>query len=113
MPKFFCFYIQANLQEGERYKGYRNFEEIENFILTKIPSKITILTPETWQQKQNEHSQWLLFMCSENTDCIESKTQIKLAAALVSYLNLKFIPDKDTNFCIPIGRTSCRRRYFR
>lgn len=81
-PTLMFYEKQANLQEGERYKGYRNFEEIENFILTKIPSKITILTPETWQQKQNEHSQWLLFMCSENTDCIESKTQIKLAAAL-------------------------------
>ncbi|XP_044756368.1 dnaJ homolog subfamily C member 10-like isoform X2 [Coccinella septempunctata] len=93
-PTLMFYKKEANLHEGERYKGHRNFEDIEDFILTKIPSIIAIITPNNWLQKQNENSQWLLFICSENTDCVESKTQIKLAAALEGLVTAGVVLDE-------------------
>ncbi|KAK9881020.1 hypothetical protein WA026_014363 [Henosepilachna vigintioctopunctata] len=73
----------------------KTFESIEDFILSEIPSNIEIITEDKWKKKQGETRHWLLFFCTGNTDCLESKTQIKLAAALGEIMNIGVIMDDE------------------
>ncbi|KAL3276716.1 hypothetical protein HHI36_012086 [Cryptolaemus montrouzieri] len=91
-PSLMFYEKQDSLHEGERFKGPKTFEGIEDFIISKIHYKIEIITEEFW--KRNQKNSWLLFFCTTTTECLKSNTQIKLSAALDEIMNIGTILDE-------------------
>ncbi|XP_066146223.1 dnaJ homolog subfamily C member 10-like [Euwallacea fornicatus] len=93
-PTLLFYEKEAHLYDGERYRGSKTVEAMQEFILSKILIKIKKLTSPDWESFKKE--QWLLFLCcDDNPNCPGTDTIKKLAATLEGLLQVGLIKDRD------------------
>lgn len=78
------------MEDGEKYRGPKTLEAMQEFILSKILVNVKSIKAEQWDELKTK--QWVLFLCgNDNANCPEMDTIKKVAAALVSFINLRFL----------------------
>ncbi|KAJ8922000.1 hypothetical protein NQ315_008638 [Exocentrus adspersus] len=95
-PTLLYYEKEAHLFEGERYRGDRTVEALEDFVLSKIRVDIKEISSIDWENSEFDQHQWLLFLCGENNvNCPEKRTMIKLAASLEGLIFAGIVTDDE------------------
>ncbi|KRT80031.1 Thioredoxin, partial [Oryctes borbonicus] len=96
-PMLLYYEKQAHLFEGEYYRGSRTFEDLEDFVLSKLDVKINKVGVPLWNDEIYKKQDLLLFLCSDTgaASCPEEKTQIKLATSLEGLVSIGVVTDEE------------------
>lgn len=74
--------FQAHIYDGEKYRGPKTLEALEEYILSKVHVNLEEIDQNSWARLKQK--QWVLFLCSpDNYNCPEKDTITKIAATLV------------------------------
>ncbi|XP_050310725.1 dnaJ homolog subfamily C member 10-like [Anthonomus grandis grandis] len=91
-PTFLFYEKEAHLQDGERYRGPKTLEALQQYVLSKVEVKIEEIDAQKWENLKRQ--QWVLFLCpQDNVNCPEKDTIKKTAAALEGLLQVGLITD--------------------
>lgn len=72
------------MEDGEKYRGPKTLEAMQQFILSKILDNVKSVKAEQWDELKTQ--QWVLFLCgNDNVKCPEMDTIKKVAATLVYF----------------------------
>lgn len=76
------------MEDGEKYRGPKTLEAMQEFILSKTLVNVKSIKAEQWDELKSQ--QWVLFLCGNdnNANCPEMDTIKKVAATLVCFKNV-------------------------
>ncbi|XP_018569443.1 dnaJ homolog subfamily C member 10-like [Anoplophora glabripennis] len=101
-PTLLYYEKESHVYEGERYRGDRSVEALEDFVLSKIKVDIEEISSSDWENLDFDRKQWLLFLCGDNNvNCPERKTMTKLAASLEGLISTGIV--NDETLCVNIS----------
>ncbi|KAL1491528.1 hypothetical protein ABEB36_012112 [Hypothenemus hampei] len=101
-PTLLFYEKEAHLYEGEKYRGSKTVQAMQEFILAKIQVKIHKISLPDWDAMKLQ--QWLLFLCgSESLSCPEENNIKKIAATMEGLLPVGHV--KDDKLCQEISDT--------
>ncbi|XP_019762900.2 dnaJ homolog subfamily C member 10 isoform X1 [Dendroctonus ponderosae] len=101
-PTLLFYEKEAHIYDGEKFRGSKTLEALEEYILSKVHVNIEDIDQNNWPLLKQK--QWVLFLCSnDNYNCPEKDTITKISATLEGLLSVGIV--KDSELCEKISES--------